>query len=148
MNLREIKETVSLDQRKRKRVGRGPRSGHGKTSCRGHKGANARSGNGRRIGYEGGQTPLFRRLPKRGFSNDPFRIEYAVINVGDLNGLAAGTEVTPDLLLESGVVKKLLNGLKVLGGGAIDVPLKVQAHKFSESAVRKIREAGGEVKEL
>lgn len=148
MNLREIKQEISLNQRKAKRFGRGPRSGHGKTSGRGHKGAKARAGHSGQNGYEGGQTPLFRRLPKRGFSNDPFRLEYAVINVGDLNGYPAGTEITPDVLMKSGKVRKLLNGLKILGSGALDVPLKVSAHKFSESAAQKIREAGGEVKEL
>jgi large subunit ribosomal protein L15 len=147
MNLRDIKD-VSLNHHRRKRVGRGPRSGHGKTSGRGHKGARARSGHGGHIGYEGGQTPLFRRLPKRGFSNAKFRLEFAIVNVGDLNGFPAGAEITPELLLKSKVINKLRAGLKVLGNGALDVPLKVSAHRFSESAAQKIREAGGEVKEL
>ena len=147
MNLRDIKD-VSLNHHRRKRVGRGPRSGHGKTSGRGHKGAGARSGHGGHIGYEGGQTPLFRRLPKRGFSNAKFRLEFAIVNVGDLNSFPAGAEITPELLLKSKVIGKLRAGLKVLGNGALDVPLKVSAHRFSESAAQKIRDAGGEVKEL
>jgi large subunit ribosomal protein L15 len=147
MNLSDIKK-VSLGHKARKRVGRGPRSGHGKTAGRGHKGANARSGHSGQIGYEGGQTPLFRRLPKRGFSNARQRLDIAVVNVGDLNGFPAGSEITPETLLKARVVRKLGDGLKVLGGGALDVPLKVSAHRFSESAAQKIRDAGGEVKEL
>ena len=148
MNLQEIK-AIPLGNHRRKRVGRGPRSGHGKTCGRGHKGRNARAG-GRHgfAGYEGGQTPLFRRLPKRGFSNAPFRLRFATVNVGDLNGFAAGTEVTPESLLKAGVIRKLGAGLKVLGGGALDVPLKVRAHRFSGAAAEKIKEAGGEVKKL
>ena len=145
MNLQEIKKE-SLGHRGKKRFGRGPRSGHGKTSGRGHKGANARSGHSGQIGYEGGQTPLFRRLPKRGFSNENFRLEYTVINVGDLNEFPAGSEITPEMLLKSKLLRKLeKGGLKILGGGALDVPLKVHAHKFSQSAETKIKEAGGEV---
>ena len=147
MNLRDIK-AIPLAHHRRKRVGRGPRSGHGKTSCRGHKGAGARTGNSGLVGYEGGQTPFFRRLPKRGFSHDRFRLEFAIMNVGDLNSFPAGTEVTPELLLKSRKISSLKDGLKVLGAGALDVPLKVHAHRFSESALRKIHEAGGEVKEL
>lgn len=147
MNLSEVKK-VALGQKKRKRLGRGPRSGRGKTAGRGHKGANARSGHSGQIGYEGGQTPLFRRLPKRGFSNARNRLTIVVVNVGDLNGFPAGTEITPDALLKAGLIRKLGDGLKVLGGGALDVPLKVSANRFSESAAQKIRDAGGEVKEL
>jgi len=148
MNLIEIKKT-SLQHKNRKRRGRGPRSGHGKTSGSGHKGANARAGHSGMNAYEGGQTPLFKRLPKRGFSNAKYRLEYTVVNVGALNGFAAGTEITPEFLVKSGAIGKLSKaGLKVLGAGALEVPLKVQAHKFSQSAVEKIREAGGEVKEL
>jgi len=147
MNLSDIKQ-VSLGHKKRRRVGRGRGSGMGKTSSRGHKGAHSRSGWGGLISHEGGQTPLFRRLPKRGFSNFKFRVEYAVINVGDLNGFEAGTEVTPELLLKTRKIGGAGVGVKVLGNGALDVPLKVSAHKFSRSAVEKITEAGGEVKEL
>lgn len=148
MNLQDIKTEQPLPHKRPKRVGRGPRSGHGKTSTYGHKGAKARAGHSGMNAYEGGQTPLFKRLPKRGFSNAPFRLEYAVINVGDLNALPAGTEVTVELLMELRLIHKLLDGLKILGNGALDVPLKVQAHKFSATAAQKIRDAGGEVKEL
>ena len=147
MNLRKIKES-RLNRKPRKRLGRGQRSGSGKTCGRGHKGAGARSGSGGKIGYEGGQTPLFRRLPKRGFNNAKFRLEFAIVNVGELNGLAAGTEVTPELLLKERKIRKIGAGLKVLGRGALEVPLRVNAHRFSESASRKIQEAGGEVKVL
>ncbi|GLI10362.1 MULTISPECIES: 50S ribosomal protein L15 [Paenibacillus] len=126
----------------RKRVGRGIGSGMGKTATRGHKGQNARSGGGVRPGFEGGQNPLYRRLPKRGFNNR-FRTEYAVINVEDLNKFAAGTEVTPEVLLESGIVKNPKDGIKILGNGEITVQLNVKASKFSQSAVEKIQAAGG-----
>jgi large subunit ribosomal protein L15 len=147
MKLSDIKK-ISLGHKARKRMGRGPRSGHGKTAGRGHKGANSRSGHSGQIGYEGGQTPLFRRLPKRGFSNARARLDVAIVNVGDLNGFPAGSEITPEALVKARVIRKVGDAVKVLGGGALDVPLKVSAHRFSESAARKIREAGGEVKEL
>ncbi len=120
----------------RKRVGRGIGSGMGKTATRGHKGQNARSGGGVRPGFEGGQNPLYRRLPKRGFNN-PFRKEYAVVNLEDLNRFPAGTEVTPEILKEAGLVKAFKDGIKVLGNGEITVGLTVKANKFSESAVEK-----------
>jgi len=126
----------------RKRVGRGTGSGMGKTSTRGHKGQNARSGGGVRPGFEGGQNPLYRRLPKRGFNN-PFRKEYAIVNLEQLNNFAEGTEVTPELLMESGIIKKELSGIKVLGQGELTVKLSVKANKFSKSAVDKITAAGG-----
>jgi len=147
MKLDDIKKE-SLNRKTRKRVGRGPGSGHGKTSGRGHKGAGSRSGAHDLYRHEGGQTPLFRRLPKRGFSNADFRLEYAIVNVSDLNTYPAGTEITPELLLKDRKIRKLGAGLKVLGGGALDVPLKVFAHRFSKSASEKIAEAGGEVKTL
>ncbi|MFC0212801.1 50S ribosomal protein L15 [Paenibacillus chartarius] len=127
----------------RKRVGRGVGSGMGKTSTRGHKGQNARSGGGVRLGFEGGQNPLYRRLPKRGFNN-PFRVEYAVVNVQDLNAFEAGTEVTPELLKQAGLVKDQLDGIKILGTGELTVKLTVKANKFSQSAVEKIQAAGGQ----
>jgi large subunit ribosomal protein L15 len=126
-----------------KRVGRGVGSGMGKTSTRGHKGQNARSGGGVRLGFEGGQNPLYRRLPKRGFNN-PFRTEYAVVNVQDLNGFEAGTEVNPELLKQAGLVKDQLDGIKILGTGELTVKLTVKANKFSQSAVEKIQAAGGQ----
>ena len=124
------------------RVGRGIGSGNGKTSGRGHKGQNSRSGGGVRPGFEGGQNPLYRRLPKRGFNN-PFRKEYAIVNIEELNNFAAGTEVTPELLMEQGSVKNPQSGIKVLGNGDITVQLTVKANKFSQSAVEKIQAAGG-----
>jgi len=126
----------------RKRVGRGVGSGMGKTSTRGHKGQNARSGGGVRPGFEGGQNPLYRRLPKRGFNN-PFRKEYAIVNLDQLNGFADGTEVTPEILINSGIIKNPLAGIKILGEGDLTVKLSVKANKFSKSAVEKITAAGG-----
>lgn len=126
----------------RKRVGRGIGSGHGKTSGRGHKGQNARSGGGVRPGFEGGQNPLYLRLPRRGFTNI-HRKEYAVVNLSDLNRFEEGTVVTPQLLAESGLVKKFKSGVKILGNGDVTVKLTVQANKFSQTAVDKIQAAGG-----
>ena len=126
-----------------KRLGRGVGSGLGKTSGKGHKGQNARSGGGVRVGFEGGQLPLYRRLPKRGFSNALFKKEYAVINVSDLNMFEDGTEVTPELLKEMGIIKKELSGVKVLGNGEISKKLTVRANKFSAVAKEKIETAGG-----
>jgi large subunit ribosomal protein L15 len=127
----------------RKRVGRGPGSGLGKTSGKGHKGQNARSGGGVRPGFEGGQLPLFRRLPKRGFSNAMFKVRYAVINLSDLNKFEDGSVVTPELLKEMGLVKNQLDGIKVLGNGTLEKSLTVQVEKFSKSAIEKIEAAGG-----
>jgi large subunit ribosomal protein L15 len=127
----------------RKRVGRGTGSGNGKTSGRGHKGQNARSGGGVRPGFEGGQNPLYRRLPKRGFNNDRFATVYAIVNLEQLNGFTAGTEITPEFLLSEGVVKNPKDGIKILGNGELTVQLTVKAHKFSQSAVEKIQAAGG-----
>lgn len=141
MKLHELTSAVG-SRKTRKRVGRGHASGWGKTSARGHKGQNSRSGGGVRPGFEGGQNPLFRRLPKRGFKNFT-RVEYAVLNLDDLNSFAAGTEVTPVLLLESGMVKNPKDGIKILGDGEITVQLTVKANKFSQSAVDKIQAAGG-----
>ena len=127
----------------RKRVGRGPGSGLGKTSGRGQKGQNARSGGGVRPGFEGGQLPLFRRLPKRGFSNAKFKTVYAVINLSDLNKFEDGAIVTPEILKEMGILKNQLNGVKVLGHGKLEKKLTVKAHKFSESAKESIEKMGG-----
>jgi len=131
-----------------KRLGRGIGSGVGKTSGKGHKGQNARSGGGVRPGFEGGQMPLTRRLPKRGFASI-FAKEYAIINVRDLNALEDGTVVTAELLREKGVIRKINDGLKVLGNGTLTKKLTVQATKCSASAKEKIEAAGGtvEVKE-
>ena len=127
----------------RKRVGRGIGSGHGKTSGRGHKGQNARSGGGVRPGFEGGQNPIYTRLPKCGFTNIN-RKEYAIVNLKDLNRFADGSEVTPETLIEAGVVKNRKHGIKILGNGELKVKLTVKANKFSRSAVEKIQAAGGQ----
>ncbi|MFD2672452.1 50S ribosomal protein L15 [Marinicrinis sediminis] len=129
-------------RKERKRKGRGIGSGNGKTAGKGHKGQNARSGGGVRPGFEGGQNPIYRRLPKRGFTNI-HRTEYAIVNLNELNRFAAGTEVTPETLLESGVVKNAKDGIKILGNGEVTVKLTVKANKFSQSAVEKIEAAGG-----
>lgn len=126
-----------------KRVGRGVASGTGKTSGKGHKGQNARSGGGVRPGFEGGQLPLFRRLPKRGFTNAKFKTVYAVINLSDLENFENGAVVTPELLHEMGLVKKQLDGIKVLGNGTLTKKLTVKAHKFSDTAAAKIEDLGG-----
>ena len=143
MQLGEVKATAQKVERRR--VGRGIGSGLGKTSGKGHKGQKARSGGGVRRGFEGGQTPLYRRLPKRGFSNHEFKIKYATINVSDLNIFEEGTLVTPALLKEVGLVKKQLDGIKVLGNGEINKKLTVQAHKFSKSAIEKLEESGSKI---
>jgi large subunit ribosomal protein L15 len=128
--------------KKPKRVGRGDGSGHGKTSCRGHKGQGARSGGGVRPGFEGGQMPLQRRLPKRGFHN-PFRLEMAVVNVGQLEDFPAGAEITPELLAERGLLGAKRARLKILGDGELSKSLTVKAHGFSAQAKEKIEARGG-----
>lgn len=143
MKLHELKP-VEGAIKTRKRVGRGTSSGHGKTSGRGHKGQNARSGGGVRPGFEGGQTPLFKRLPKRGFTNVN-RKEYAVVNVEDLNSFKAGAVVTVESLQKIGLVKKTFDGLKILGNGELKVNLTVKANKFSKSAEKSIVDAGGKI---
>ena len=131
-----------------KRLGIGDRSGHGKTSGRGGKGQTARSGGTIRLGFEGGQMPLLRRIPKRGFNNRCFRTEFSEINVGQLAELAEGTEVTPEWLRAQGFLKKLLDGVKVLGNGELKRKLTVKAQRFSASARQKIEQAGGQCVEL
>jgi large subunit ribosomal protein L15 len=143
MKLHELKPAEG-SRKERNRVGRGTGSGNGKTSGKGHKGQNARSGGGVRPGFEGGQTPLFQRLPKRGFTNIN-RKEYAIINLDTLNRFEDGTEVTPELLIETGLVSKLNAGLKVLGNGSVEKKLTVRAHKFSSAAKEAIEAAGGSV---
>ena len=146
MNLFDIK-SIPFPRKRKKRVGRGRGSGMGKTSCRGGKGATARSGNETSIQFEGGQTPLFRRLPKRGFNN-PFKKEYSIVNVEDIEQFDSGTHVNPEKLMEVGLIRKVLDGVKVLGDGEITKPLTVSAHKFSKVAIEKIQAAGGEIKVL
>lgn len=146
MKLNELKPVEGARHYK-KRVGRGTGSGLGKTSTRGHKGQNARSGGGVRPGFEGGQTPLFKRLPKRGFTNIN-RLEYAVVNVSDLNSFEAGSVVDLQALKQKGLVKKEYEGVKVLGNGEVKVALTVKAKKFSETAKQKISAAGGSIEVL
>lgn len=142
MKLHELKPAEGSRQ-ERKRKGRGIGSGNGKTAGKGHKGQNARSGGGVRLGFEGGQTPLFRRLPKRGFTNIN-RKEYALVNLDVLNSFEDGTEVTPALLVETGVVKKEKAGIKILANGKLEKKLTVKAHKFSSAAKEAIEAAGGQ----
>lgn len=133
----------SPETKVRKRVGRGPGSGMGKTSTRGEKGQKARSGASISPWFEGGQTPLFRRIPKRGFNNKRFETKYATINLTDLNRFNDGDIVTPELLKELGIVKKQLSGIKVLANGQLEKKVTVKAHRFSSKAVTKIEEQGG-----
>ena len=144
MKLHDLKPAPGGAVKDRKRLGRGHATGQGKTAGRGHKGQNARSGGGVRPGFEGGQMPLFRRIPKRGFTNI-FKKVYAEVNLDQLNRFEDGTEVTPELLLSSGLVKssKAKDGIKILGNGELEVKLTVKAHKFSKSALDKINSVGG-----
>lgn len=142
MKLHELKPAVG-SRKSRKRLGRGIASGFGKTSGKGHKGQKARSGGKVRLGFEGGQTPLFQRLPKRGFTNIN-RKEYAVVNLDKLNVFEEGTEVSPELLIETGVVSNEKSGIKILGTGTLEKKLTVKAHKFSASAKEAIEKAGGQ----
>jgi len=139
-------EQIRPDQgsrRKKKRVGRGRASGHGKTSTRGHNGQGQRSGEAKRFGFEGGQTPLFRRLPKlHNFDSVPGR-DWVLVNVGQLNELPANTELTPDSLIEHGFIRRHNDSVRILGNGELKVALKVSAHHFSQGAIDKIQAAGG-----
>lgn len=144
MKIAELRPAEGSRKRK-KRVGRGPGSGHGKTACRGHKGQKSRSGGGVSPGFEGGQMPLHRRLPKRGFKNEPFKKVYAIINLKGLDKVKDVDVITPDILMERGIIKNLKDGLKVLGDGEIDRPITIKAHAFSETARKKIEQAGGKI---
>jgi large subunit ribosomal protein L15 len=146
MKLNELRPNEGGGSKSRKRLGRGIGSGLGKTSGKGHKGQNARSGGGVRPGFEGGQMPLFRRLPKRGFTNI-FAKEFVTINVEELNRFDDNTVVTPELLFEQGLAKKnkAIDGIKILGNGELTTKITVQAHKFSKTAAEKIESAGGKV---
>ncbi len=146
MNLIDAKAALHK-RKKRKRVGRGRGSGHGKTSCRGAKGEKSRSGNKLRLLFEGGQMPLFRRIPKRGFNN-PFKKEYTIINIKDLENFDEGTIIDPEKLKNNREIRNTKYNLKVLGEGELKKSLTVIAHKFSKTAIAKITEAGGEVKTL
>ena len=142
MKLHELKPAEG-SRKERNRLGRGIGSGNGKTSGKGHKGQKARSGGGVRPGFEGGQMPLFQRLPKRGFTNIN-RKEYAIVNLDTLNRFDEGTEVTPELLIETGVVSNAKSGIKILGNGTLEKKLTIKAHKFSASAKEAIENAGGQ----
>lgn len=146
MKLHDLRPNEGGGVKATKRLGRGIGSGTGKTSGKGHKGQNARSGGGVRPGFEGGQMPLFRRIPKRGFTNI-FAKEYAVVNIETLNGFENDTVVTPELLISEGIVKKgkVKDGIKILGDGELTVKLTVKAQKFSKTAAEKIEAAGGKV---
>jgi large subunit ribosomal protein L15 len=141
MRLDDLKPAAGSNK-KRKRVGRGDGSGHGKTSCRGHKGQGARSGGNTKPGFEGGQMPLQRRLPKRGFRN-PFKVNVAVINLAQLEAFAAGSEITPELLRERGLVRGKDRRVKILGDGELSKSLTVKAHGFSAHAKERIEACGG-----
>ena len=144
MKLHELEKNIGATS-SRKRVGRGAGSGLGKTSGKGQKGQNSRSGGGVKATFEGGQLPLYRRLPKRGFSNYEFKTTYAVVNVSDLNLFEDGTLVTPALLKEVGLANKELDGIKILANGSLEKKLTIQAHKFSKSAVEKIEASGSKI---
>jgi large subunit ribosomal protein L15 len=141
MRLEELKPAAGA-KKKAKRVGRGPGSGSGKTAGKGHKGQKARSGGVKGAGFEGGTMPLQRRIPKRGFTNI-FRKEYAIVNIQDLETMAGTDLVTPEMLMQKGIIKDMKTGVKVLGTGELKAKLTVRAHKFSKSAVEKILAAGG-----
>ncbi|EJL39282.1 50S ribosomal protein L15 [Brevibacillus agri] len=141
MKLHEL-QPAEGSRHTRKRIGRGIGSGTGKTAGKGHKGQNARSGGGVRLGFEGGQNPLYRRLPKRGFTNIS-RKEFAIVSLDALNRFEEGTVVTPELLKETGVISALRDGVKVLANGELTVKLTVKAHKFSGAAAEKIAQVGG-----
>jgi len=142
MELHNLKPTPGSTH-SRKRVGRGIGSGTGKTAGSGTKGQNARSGRGTRLGFEGGQTPFFKRIPKRGFTNARFKKQFATVNVSELNRYEEGTVVTPELLMKDRLIRKYLDGVKILANGTLAKKLTVQANYFSASAVEKIEAAGG-----
>lgn len=145
MKIHELKPALG-SKRKPKRVGRGLGSGHGRYATKGLKGQKARSGGAKGAGFEGGQMPLQRRLPKRGFSNYPFKKEYAVVNLEDLNKIIDEVDViTPELLVQKGIIKKLKDGLKILGTGEIKKPVVIKAHAVSKTAMQKIESVGGKV---
>ena len=144
MKLHTIKPTEGAIK-SRTRVGRGVGSGLGKTSGRGEKGQKARSGYSHKQGFEGGQLPLYRRLPKRGFTNAKFKTVYAVLNLSDLNRFEDGAVVSPELLKEMGLIKNQLDGIKVLGNGTLEKKLTVRAHKFSSAAKEQIEKLGGKI---
>lgn len=142
MRLHDLKPAEG-SRKSKKRVGRGSGSGLGTTAGRGMNGQNSRSGGGVRPGFEGGQMPLFRRIPKRGFTNARFRKEWTILNVSDLNIFEDQAEVTPEILMEKGLISTLKYGVKILGDGELTKPLNIKANKFTQSAIKKIEAAGG-----
>ena len=146
MKLEDLKPHEG-SRKDRKRIGRGPGSGHGKTATKGNKGQRARAGSGKGAGFEGGQMPLTRRIPKRGFKN-PFRKEYAIVKIGDLDIFKGKGEAGIEDFLQSGVVGRLKDGVKLLSDGEIDFPIKVKVHKASAKAIEKIKAQGGDVEVL
>jgi len=146
MKLEDLKPHEG-SRKNRKRIGRGPGSGHGRTATKGTKGQRARAGSGKGAGFEGGQMPLTRRIPKRGFKN-PFRKEYAIVKIGDLDIFKGNAEAGIEDFLKSGVVGKLKDGVKLLSDGEIDFPIKVKVHKASAKAIEKIKAQGGDVEVL
>jgi large subunit ribosomal protein L15 len=147
MRLHNLKHAAGAKHRV-KRLGCGEGSGHGKTSCRGGKGQTARSGSSIRHGFEGGQTPLYRRLPKRGFNNKRFKLKVAVVNLSDLNNFSDGADVDVKTLRSAGLINGTFDAVKILGSGSLEKKLKVQAHLFSASAKTKIEASGGTVQVL
>ncbi len=148
MKIHELKPAEGSKKRP-KRIGRGLGSGHGRYATKGLKGQKSRSGGAKGPGFEGGQMPLQRRLPKRGFSNAPFKKEYAIVNLDDINKIIDSVEVvSPEILIEKGIIKNLKDGLKVLGNGDIIKPVTIKAHAFSKTARQKIEAKGGKVEVL
>ena len=146
MRLEDLKPAKGATK-KSKRVGRGPGSGAGKTASKGHKGQKARSGGVKGAGFEGGQMPLQRRIPKRGFTNI-FRKEYAIVNLSELEKIGGTDPVTPEILVQKGLIKDMKTGVKILGMGELKSKLTIRAHKFSKSALDKIQAAGGKAEVL
>ncbi len=143
MKLAELKPAKG-SRKKAKEVGRGRASGHGKTCCRGNNGQGQRSGKGMRLGFEGGQTPLYRRLPKFQTNERPNRLTWSIVNLVDLEKLSAHKEITPELLMEKGIIRHIYDGLRILGNGEIKFSVKIKAHYFSQSAKEKIEASGGQ----
>jgi len=141
MKIQDLRPAIGAKKR-RKIIGRCPGSGHGKTSTRGHKGQRSRTGKTRRPGFEGGQMPLIRKMPKRGFNKRPKK-GYCVINLERLTGFKEGDVINPELLKERGIIKRAISFLKILGKGKIDVPLTLNAHSFSRTVIDKVKNAGG-----
>ncbi|MBU1888077.1 MAG: 50S ribosomal protein L15, partial [Candidatus Omnitrophica bacterium] len=141
MKIQDLRPAIGARKR-RKIIGRGPGSGHGKTSTRGHKGQMSRTGKGTTPGFEGGQMPLIRKMPKRGFNMVPQKGK-AIINLDRLSGLKKETSISLDLLKKKGIIKKRINFLKVIGNGDVTIPFNISAHAFSKTAIEKIKNAGG-----